>query len=118
MKTTISAVFAAVFLFCSLALADETKPIELTAAQMDQITAGTLLLPNGNTVFDNFDNPAGDGLFQHPALTKRSNTARTATTGNGPSVSGAGNEGPWSAGVMSEAIVACGQGAFTGLPDC
>ena len=37
---------------------DESQPIELSAVQMDKITAAGLLLPNGKEVFENFDNPA------------------------------------------------------------
>ena len=38
--------------------AQESMPIELSAVQMDQITAGSLGLPNGKVVHRNFDNPA------------------------------------------------------------
>ena len=42
MKTKISTAFvAAAILLSNIALADDEKPIELTAAQMDVITAGT-----------------------------------------------------------------------------
>ena len=40
MKTLLSTAFAAAFVFSSSLLADESKPIELSAAQMDQVTAG------------------------------------------------------------------------------
>ncbi len=112
MKTAISATFAAVFLFCSLTLADETKPIELTAAQMDQITAGTLRLDNGTggkLIFVNFDHPEPgcDGLFCHPALNARADSADTATEGHGPSVNGV-NDGPWVATAASPMITCVG----------
>jgi len=45
---------------------DESKPIELTATQMDQITAGDLILPNGKIVFADFDNAAPFPF--HPSL--------------------------------------------------
>ena len=40
MKTLLSTAFAAAFLFSSSLLADEPKPVELSAAQMDQVVAG------------------------------------------------------------------------------
>ena len=96
-------------------VANESTPIELSAGQMDQITAGTLGLPNGNLQHDNFDTPApnvdgyiglcdtASGLFCHPALTRRSDTALSATAGHGPSVGGV-NDGPWAATVASDSI--------------
>jgi hypothetical protein len=79
MKSLLSAAFAAALLFANIAQADEAAPIELTAAQMDQITAGDLTLPNGKQVFVGFDNPA-PGDF-HPVFLH----------GRG------GSEGPWEA---------------------
>jgi len=76
-------------------------PLKLTDTQMDRVTAGDLGLPNGKIIFAGFDN-AAPGEF-HPNF-DRSSRAIEATTGHGPSVSGLGNEGPWSAGVMSPAI--------------
>ena len=139
MKISLSIVCAAALLTSGAVAADEdavvvdgdtdvSAPIELSAEQMDQITAGTLLLPNGKTVHDNFDNPAPneDGYlsaslgdlctnlepaFCHPALTRRSDTALGATRGHGPSVGGAesSNDGPWAATVVSP-VISC--------PDC
>ena len=147
MKISLYVVCAAAFLTSGAIAADEdtvvadkdtneNTPIELSVAQMDQITAGTLLLPSGNVVQENFDNPApnedgylsavlgpiilgGDqGLctalepaFCHPALTRRSDTALGATMGHGPSVGGAdsSNDGPWAATVVSP-VISC--------PDC
>ena len=105
---------------------DANAPIELSAAQMDQITAGTLLLPNGKTVFDNFDNPAPnkDGYLSallgdvctnaapalcHPALTRRSDAALVTAFPPVRSVTGLGNDGPWTATVVSP-VISC--------PDC
>jgi hypothetical protein len=62
------AAFAATFLIGSIAQADDTAPYELTAAQMDQITAGELALPNGRTVFDGFDNPSPHELEVAPGI--------------------------------------------------
>ena len=137
MKFCLFVVCAAAFL-TSAAVADdddtqESIPIELSAAQMDQITAGTLLLPNGRSVFAGFDNPAPDAdgyvsavlgpillggddglctalepMFCHPALTRRSDTA-LVTGGHGPSVNPFGNDGPWAATVASP-VISC--------PDC
>ncbi len=130
MKITQTIVFAAAFLAVGAVAADEetdaNAPIELSAAQMDQITAGTLVLPNGKLQFDNFDNPApnenGDlefcdttsGTFCHPAVTRRSDTALGATAGHGPSVGGV-NDGPWAATQASDAIGLCG-GPFPACP--
>jgi hypothetical protein len=102
---------------------DVSAPIELSAEQMDQITAGSLLLPNGNVVQDNFDNPApnvdgyiagflgfcdGEGdAFCHPALNRRSDAA-FVTAGKGPQVTPLGNDGPWVATVVSPVISICG----------
>ena len=125
MKISLYVVCAAAFLTSGAVVADEdtvvadedtdvSAPIELSAAQMDQITAGTLELPNGDTQFDLFDNPApnvdgylmacdaGTGAFCHPALTRRSAKA-FATLGHGPSVLGV-NEGPWAATAASPVI--------------
>ena len=118
MRALFSAAFAAAFLLSGPALADEAKPVDqsqlfqLTAAQMDTVTAGNLLLPNGETIFLDFDNPA-PGDF-HPTFHidfggRRSNTAAAATFEyNGPVVddptASGGNEGAWSAGVKSPVI--------------
>ena len=117
MKISLYVVCAAVFLASGAVAADEdtvvadkdtneSTPIELSVTQMDQITAGTLGLPNSNTQFDNFDNPAPNvngyiglcnedtGELCHPAVTRRSDTALGATAGHGRSVAGV-NDGPW-----------------------
>ena len=130
MKISLYVVCAAAFLTSGAVAADEdavvadddtdvSAPIELSADQMDQITAGTLKLPNGNLAHDNFDNPAPNvngyigfcdtttGTFCHPALTRRSATALGATAGHGPSVGGV-NDGPWAATVASPEISICG----------
>ena len=132
MKISLFVVCATAFLTSGAVVADEdavvadedtneSTPIELSAAQMDQITAGTLQLNNNNNkeIFAGFDNPSPDVLaafcdpavsseFCHPALTRRSDTARAATTGNGPSVDGFGNDGPWAATVVSPVITCVG----------
>lgn len=97
MKKTLLVSLTITFLASGGAFAD---PISLNNAQMDGITAGDLTTP-GNTVFEGFDNPA-PGEF-HPNF-DRSPTAIDATTGHGPSLSGAGNEGPWSPHVVSPVI--------------
>ena len=101
MRLLLIAVYAAALAFSGVIMADEntigSEPIELSTAQMDQITAGTLLLPNGNLQFENFDNPAPNvngylglcdvdtGEACHPAVTRRSDTAPVTTRGhNGP----------------------------------
>jgi hypothetical protein len=125
MKTSLY-VAVAVSLMASVAMAGEpvTKPVELSLVQMDQITAGSLLLRNGRVVFADFDNPAPDetgylagllelcdpatsGAFCHPALTRRSDSAFASV--NAPSVTGLGNDGPWTATVVSP-VISC--------PDC
>ena len=141
MKISLYVVCAAAFLTSGAVVADEdtvvvdedtneSMPIELNAAQMDQITAGTLKLNNGTggkLIFDNFDNPApndpegyiaellgacdgvGDG-FCHPALNRRSDAA-FVTAGKGPQVGGDdgfGNDGPWAATQASQAVRFCG----------
>ena len=76
---------------------------------MDQITAGTLGLPNGKTALDSFDTPAPNvngylgvcdeatGAFCHPAITRRSDTA-FVTAGHVPSANPPGvSDGPWAA---------------------
>ncbi len=122
MRALFSAAFTAAFLLSGPALADEakpvdpSKPIELTAAQMDTVTAGNLKLPNGNIIFGDpdFDNPAPGEL--HPSF-DRSPTAGFATNGyNGPVVpfvpfeGSGGNEGPWSAAIKSPVISICATG--------
>jgi hypothetical protein len=136
MKISLYVVCAAAFLTSGAVAADEdtvvadevpteSTPIELSVAQMDQITAGTLLLPNGKSQFAGFDNPAPnvpgylgeagdlcgvlpDGAFCHPALNRRSDTA-FVTAGKSPQVGGNGNDGPWAATVASP-VISC--------PDC
>lgn len=81
-------------------------PISLTSNQMDQVTAGGLLLPNDREVFEGFDNPA-PGEF-HPNF-GRSETANDATFGipaSGDTEDGfsGSNEGPWSAHFQSPVI--------------
>ena len=109
MKVLLTSVFAAMVLIAGTSLADDIKPIELSATQLDQITAGNLILPNGKTVFDGLDN-AAPGEF-HPSFDqpfgRRSTTANGtdgATTNNGPPNGEFGNEGPWSAHIMSDRI--------------
>ena len=133
MRISLIAVCTAVLAFSGVVAADE--PVELSALQMDQITAGSLQLNNGTggkIVFGGFDNPApnSDGyvseilgplmgfdgglctnlepMFCHPALTRRSDGA-LATGGHGPSVNPFGNDGPWAATVASP-VISC--------PDC
>ena len=88
MKISRVMIFAAAFLVSGAIAADEVttanEPIELSAAQMDQITAGDLTTP-GNKVFSGFDNPA-PGDF-HPTL-----------------MMGVGKEGPWHAHFNSHMI--------------
>lgn len=132
MKISLYVVCAAAFLTSGAVVADEdtseSTPIELSAEQMDQITAGTLKLNNGTgskLIFVDFDNPApnlvanfcdGSGPFCHPALTRRSLTAADPTTnegatkGHGPSAAGPDgtNDGPWAATVVSPVIDICG----------
>jgi hypothetical protein len=144
MKISLFVVCAAAFLSSGAVAADEvivavdedtneSTPIELSAAQMDQITAGTLVLPNGNTQHDDFDNPAPNvngylgellglcdtdtGAFCHPALTRRSDRALSATAGKGNQVTPFGNDGPWSATIASDSIGLCGPTAL-GFPAC
>ena len=134
MKISLYVVCAAAFLTSGAVVADEdtneNAPIELSAAQMDQITAGTLKLPNGNLVHDNFDTPApnvngylgaatglcntGTGAFCHPALTRRSDAAFVTAFPPVRSVTGEGNDGPWTATVVSPVISICG----APFPDC
>lgn len=78
------------------------KKLNLKIEDLEDRIAPALVLPNDMVIFSGFDNPA-PGDF-HPALTARDATALDATTGNGPSVSGFGNEGPWSATVVSDEI--------------
>ena len=120
MRTVLSAALAAAFLFSSGAIADDadtdtekSKPIELTAEQMDNITAGDLLLPNGNIQFAGFDNPSGAGPFEglfHPSFGRSASAVEATSTqtlaGHGPYGTSpeAGNEGPWSAAASSPVI--------------
>ena len=122
MRTQFFSTIAVAVLFSAPIFADE--PIVLSAQQMDQITAGTLSLPNGRTQFDNFDNPSPDqegvnfcsgGEFCHPALTRRSATALGATAGKVPSVDGFANDGPWAATVVSPRITCVGLSLPAGM---
>jgi hypothetical protein len=118
-------VFCTVALLTSGAVAadgniQESTPIELSAEQMDQITAGALVLPNDKVIFSRFDNPAPNvdgyvatelggcntatGVLCHPSITRRSDAA-FVTAGHGPSVNALGvNDGPWAATVKSPVI--------------
>jgi hypothetical protein len=116
MRISLIVVCTAALTLSGVAAADD--PVELSAAQMDQITAGSLGLPNGKVVHSNFDNPAPNvdgylagflglcdtatGAFCHPALTRRSDAAFASN--NAPSVTGLGNDGPWTATVVSDQI--------------
>lgn len=95
MKTIISAALSALILSSGAVLADDVqpakkKPIELTAQQLDQVTAGELALPNGRVVFANFDNAAPGPL--HPGLVAWIRRGFT------------GPDGPWQAHVRSPVI--------------
>lgn len=89
MKKILIALGVAICLVPAAVLADDSadkdQPIELTADQMDKITAGDLTLPNGKQVLSGFDNPA-PGPF-HPTL-----------------LMGVGKEGPWHAHFNSHMI--------------
>lgn len=70
MKALISAAFAAAFLLSGPALADEAKPtdqnqpVQLTAAQMDTVTAGAgLHVKNPNAPVPNGGIPPWSALF-------------------------------------------------------
>ena len=102
LRTTL--IFCTMFMAVSMANAE---PLKLTDTQMDMVTAGDLGLPSGMTIFEGFDN-AAPGEF-HPNF-GRSDTAFAATTGHGPSVGGAGNEGPWGATQVSPVISCTGAG--------
>lgn len=124
MRISILLVCAAAFLTSGAVAADENTqertPIELSAAQMDQITAGGLKLPNDKVIFSGFDNPAPNvdgyvaeqlggcdtatGFLCHPAITRRSDAA-FVTAGHGPSLNSFEvNDGPWAATVVSPVI--------------
>lgn len=98
-----------VLITCGIAVADESKPIRLSAEQMDTITAGDLMLPNGKLQFAGFDNasPAGPfgGLF-HPSFGRSPNaSAKQVENGySGPTATQPFNEGPWSAAAKSPVI--------------
>jgi hypothetical protein len=74
MKITLLVACAAACFAAGAVLADdkvdESKPIELTAVQMDKITAGDLILPNEKVIFAEFLKPNGSaahpGLFFNP----------------------------------------------------
>ena len=77
MKKSLLVACAAACLATGVAVADdqvdESKPVELTVTQMDKITAGSLILPNGKVVFAGFAlpnaaDPYGADLFSHPGL--------------------------------------------------
>ena len=119
MRTLVSAAFTAAVLVCGSALSDDSKPIELSAAQMDLVTAAGLELPNGRELFPDFDNPAPFPF--HPNFDNedgggaRSTTAAQFIDGDPPTGGGAtqfkgpfngefGNEGPWTAHFASPVI--------------
>ena len=79
MKTLISSAFAAAFLFSGSVFADEPKPVELSAAQMDQVVAGVGFGPkpgagvkgwigNGDFPIDPTDNGLMRAGFETPTL--------------------------------------------------
>jgi hypothetical protein len=83
MRTQFFSTIAVAVLLSAPVFADE--PIELSAQQMDQITAGDLTLPNGKKMFVGFDNPAPWPV--HPTLHM-----------------GVGKDGPWHAHFNSHMI--------------
>ena len=118
MKSAKTLALVASLLISGQAFAKDTGSatfIELDSQQMDRITAGDLILPNGKEIFDNFDNPSGQtsgsgfgacGVLGplaggdaetgcHPALSNKSPTAVTAS---------GGIDGPWQAAVHSPVI--------------
>ncbi|MFN2098735.1 hypothetical protein [Altererythrobacter sp. MF3-039] len=105
MKKTIAATAAAIFaLSPTISFAE---PVELTNKQLDQVTAGDLLLPNDKLQFEGINNPGKDAEnfvctdlgMCHPTF-NRSLTAIFELfgklDGNGNQV--VGIEGPWAAG--------------------
>jgi hypothetical protein len=116
MKQAASSIILGILLASGAAVAEDSKPIELTDAQMDQISAGSLLLPNGKVQHDLFDNPAPDvngyfgvcdtstGQFCHPALTRRSDQVFVATADGSDTTVIGFPDGPWSATSVSPMI--------------
>lgn len=115
MKLTLSLMVAGALLVSGTALAGDRKPIELSTQQMDRVTAGGLLLPNGREVFEGFDNPAPFEF--HPNFDRESGGARSTTAAEfndglgggvtafkGPFNGPFGNEGPWLAHFASPVI--------------
>lgn len=79
MKLSLIATIASMCFATGVVIADEevdvddSKPIELTATQMDQVTAGSNILPNGKIIFGGFalpnvDDPYGEDFMTHPGL--------------------------------------------------
>ena len=89
------------------------EPIELTPKQLDQVTAGDLLLPNDKLQFEGINNPGKDAEnfictdlnMCHPTF-NRDLTAifelLGKLDGNGNQV--VGIEGPWAAGRVDNVI--------------
>jgi hypothetical protein len=119
-KLAASSIFTGILLAFGVAVAEDSKPIELTDAQMDLISAGSLQLPNGNVQHELFDNPAPNvngyvefcdtatGMFCHPALTRRSVQVLVATGGDQPTTVAGFPDGPWSATSVSPVITCVG----------
>lgn len=115
MKRTVSSIML-ILLGSGAAMAEDSKPVELTDAQMDQISAGSLLLPNGKVQHELFDNPAPNvdgyfgvcntdtGEFCHPALTRRSAQVFEATAEGLEGTVIGYPDGPWSATSVSPMI--------------
>lgn len=97
MKTLLSITLAAAFALCGQAFAGD-EPTPLTEAEMDTVTAGALVLPNGDVMFSGFDN-AAPGEF-HPNFERD----QTAFDQINVQPGGGTGHGPWSAAFNSPVI--------------
>lgn len=101
MSMKIALALVATALVASPAAAGDPVPLDDRA--LDRVTAGDLGLPNGNVVFENFDNPGKDATlfvcdaigFCHPTWNRSLQGLLNSGADGSP---GIGFEGPWAAG--------------------
>lgn len=107
MKKKISMALAATAFIAAPAAAGDPVPLDDRA--LDAVTAGDLGLPNGEVVFENFNNPGKDATlfvcndigFCHPTWNRSLEGLLNSGADGSP---GIGFEGPWAAGRVSPVI--------------
>ncbi|MCJ8191898.1 hypothetical protein [Sphingomicrobium aestuariivivum] len=111
MKTLFA--IAAAFALSGPALATDPAPVALSDSDLDRVTAGDLLLPNGQIQFEGIDGPGKDatnfictdlGMCHSTFLRSLTAVGELVGKETGSGMQVPGIEGPWAAGRVDNPI--------------